>query len=42
MKTLFGGLFLETAGLIWDTFRHLGGSAGVEGLVYKKIHIQVR
>ena len=33
MKILFGGLFLETAGLIWDAYRHLSGLAGSEGLI---------
>ncbi len=33
MKTLFGGLFLETAGLVWDAYRHLSGFAKGEGLI---------
>ena len=33
MKVLFGGLFLETAGLVWDVFMHLSGAAEGEGII---------
>ena len=33
LKTLFGGLVLETAGLVWDVTKHLGGRAEGEGLI---------
>lgn len=33
MKVLFGGLFLETAGLVWDLIMHFSGEAAGEGLI---------
>ena len=33
MKTLFAGLFLETAGLVWDVAMHFGGAAEGEGII---------
>jgi hypothetical protein len=33
MKLLFTGLYLETAGLVWDMYMHFSGAAGGEGLI---------
>ncbi|MEK7637888.1 MAG: hypothetical protein AAB375_00465 [Patescibacteria group bacterium] len=33
MKILFTGLFLETAGLVWDFIMHFSGAAEGEGFI---------
>ena len=33
MKVLFAGLYLETAGLVWDMYMHFSGGAEGEGLI---------